>query len=214
MWATLSSLASARSWYSSVPSSEPTWSIIGASPSNSASRLPSMQVNLAMTAIWLMGPERSRGRCGAPSLVRSEAEPVGHGAHQLVDRDPHLLGGVAVAHGDGAVVERIEVDGDGERRADLVLTSIPLADVLGLVVVDHVPVREQRSDLVGERGERVLLRQRQHGHLVWCETRVQAQHGALLVVDHVLVVGGEQEGGHGAGCTGSRFDHVGHVPLV
>ena len=43
---------------------------------------------------------------------------------------------------------------------------------------------------------------------------MQAQHRAGLVVDHVLVVRGEQERRHRAGGTGGRLDHVRHVALV
>jgi hypothetical protein len=42
----------------------------------------------------------------------------------IVDRDPDLLHRVALAHGDGAVVEAVEVDGDAVRRADLVLAAV------------------------------------------------------------------------------------------
>src|SRR5258708_7558321 len=52
-----------------------------------------------------------------------------------------LLGaGVAIAEGDGIFVfglfaEGVEIDGDAERRADLVLAAVALADVA--VVVEH-----------------------------------------------------------------------------
>ena len=58
-------------------------------------------------------------------------------AEQIVDRDPLLLHRVALADRDGAVVERVEVDGDAERRAELVLAAVAPADGLGLVVVAH-----------------------------------------------------------------------------
>ena len=56
---------------------------------------------------------------------------------QLVERDALLRHGVAVAHRDGAVVERVEVDRDAERRADLVLTTVAAADRAGVVEVDR-----------------------------------------------------------------------------
>ena len=46
------------------------------------------------------------------------------------------------------------------------------------------------------------------------EARVQAQHGARLAVDLVLVVGREQERHHRAGGAGGRLDDVRHVALV
>ena len=44
--------------------------------------------------------------------------------------------GVALADGDRAVLQRVEVDGDAERGADLVLAAVAAADGLRLVVVD------------------------------------------------------------------------------
>ena len=41
-----------------------------------------------------------------------------------VDRDADLLGRVAVADRHRVVVERVEVDGDAQRRADLVLAAV------------------------------------------------------------------------------------------
>ena len=42
--------------------------------------------------------------------------------------DPPLLERVAVADRDGAVVQRLAVDRDAERRADLVLAAVAAAD--------------------------------------------------------------------------------------
>ena len=54
------------------------------------------------------------------------------------------------AHGHGLVVQRVEVDGHAERRAELVLPAVAAADGLGLVVVAH-PVRLERGQhLVGQ----------------------------------------------------------------
>ena len=46
------------------------------------------------------------------------------------------------------------------------------------------------------------------------EAGVEAQHGAGLAVDLLLVVGRHEEGHHRAGGAGGRLDHVGHVALV
>ena len=42
-----------------------------------------------------------------------------------------------MADRDAAVVERLEVDCEAEGRADLVVSSVALADISGLVVVDQ-----------------------------------------------------------------------------
>ena len=55
--------------------------------------------------------------------------------------DPLLRHRVAVADGDRAVVEGVEVDGDAQRRAHLVLATVAAADRTGHVDVDH----ERRS---------------------------------------------------------------------
>ena len=61
---------------------------------------------------------------------------------QALERHALLAHRVAVAHGDGAVVERVEVDRDAERRADLVLAAVAAADRAGVVEVD-VPLAAQ-----------------------------------------------------------------------
>src|SRR6266542_2229657 len=45
-------------------------------------------------------------------------------ALQLARRDALLRHGIAVAHGHGAILERLEVDCDAERRPDLVLAAV------------------------------------------------------------------------------------------
>ena len=60
-----------------------------------------------------------------------------------------LLHRVAVTDSDGAVVEGVEVDGDAEGRADLVLAPVAPADRLRLVVVAHEVRREELEHLAG-----------------------------------------------------------------
>ena len=66
---------------------------------------------------------------------------------RLGERDALLRHRVAVADGDRVVVERVEVDRDAERRADLVLAAVAAADRAGVVEVD-VPAPAQ----LGRRG--------------------------------------------------------------
>ena len=145
---------------------------------------------------------------------RREAQAVGDLGDDVVDRHADLLGGVAVTDGDGLVVEPVEVDGDGQRCADLVLPPVPPADRLGLVVLDDVSLAEGLADFVGHRDQRLLARQRQHRHLVRRDPRMQSQDRALLVVDPVLVVRGEEERGHRPGGADRRLDDVRQIALA
>src|SRR5438105_14571994 len=61
------------------------------------------------------------------------------------DRDPLLLHGVALADGDGTVVEGVEVDRDAERGAYLVLAAVAAADVAARLVVLDPEVRAQQA---------------------------------------------------------------------
>ena len=86
---------------------------------------------------------RPAGRAGAAgacaSTARSPERPVrlllagapAQLGQQVGDGDPHLLGGVAVADGDGVVLQRVEVDGDAPRRPDLVLAPVARARCSG-----------------------------------------------------------------------------------
>ena len=59
-------------------------------------------------------------------------------AADLPDREPLLGERVAVADRDGVVRERLLVDRERERRADLVLAAVAAADRAALVVLDDV----------------------------------------------------------------------------
>src|SRR3954447_26296859 len=74
---------------------------------------------------------------------------------EAVDGHADLLGGVAVADGDGLVLDRLEVDGDRQRRSDLFLASVAAPDGLGVVLVHEVPGPQQSGHLVAERQERL-----------------------------------------------------------
>src|SRR4051794_31555756 len=128
--------------YVSVPSSVLALSIAASSALTSSSRLPGWAGMRANTATLLDSLMASK------VLGHSETDAVGELAHQVVDRHPHLLGGVAVADRDLLVLDRVEVDGDRDRRADLVLAAVAAPDRLGLVVVDHVALAEGLADLV------------------------------------------------------------------
>ena len=61
------------------------------------------------------------------------AEALGEVGVQAFERDALLGHRVAVAHRDGTVIERIEVDRDTERGADLVLAAVATTDRTGVV---------------------------------------------------------------------------------
>ena len=70
-----------------------------------------------------------------------------------------------LADGDRLVLERIEVEGDAVRGADLVLAAVAATDGLGLVVVAHPQGLEGGQQLPGRLLELGLLRQGQDGDL-------------------------------------------------
>ena len=72
--------------------------------------------------------------------------------------------GVAVADGDGLVVEGVEVDSDAEGCADLVLATVAASDALGIVVlgeaVDYAGLADEVVDAVGRRDEALVATER------------------------------------------------------
>ena len=123
------------------------------------------------------------------------------------DRHALLRHRVAVAHRDRAVLERIDVDGDAPRRADLVLASIQLAD-RGRVVVDRhrVPLQVVLDAVAQLDDLGPLLEQRQDRDLVRREVGVERQRHACLAADLLLAVGVDEEGERGAIRAGRRLD--------
>src|SRR5689334_8308606 len=87
---------------------------------------------------------------------------VGHG-------DADLLHGIAVPDGDGLILQRLEIDRDAKRRADLILPAIEFADAGGVVVDGaHLAGRLKRVlDALGEGDDlRFVLFERQDGDFV------------------------------------------------
>ena len=100
-----------------------------------------------------------------------------------VDRHALLLERVAVAQRHRPVLERLVVDRHAQRRADLVLAAVALADRAALVVLGLHPRAQRRDDLAGDFGLAVLLDERQHRDLHRRQPRVQLEHGARLAAD-------------------------------
>src|SRR5690242_6625551 len=157
-------------------------------------------------------PRRARKR-GPPSAgAASAAEQAGgEVALDLVQGDALLLHRVALADGDRVVVQGVEVDGDAERRTDLVLAAVAAADGTGVVELDVPVLPEVGGEALGLRRELRVAGEREDRDLDRRQARVEAHHGALLhdalgVRRLVLAVRVEEEGQHRAADTGCRFD--------
>src|SRR3954453_18971801 len=160
------------------------------------------------------------------SPIQSGTYPVGRGSGQLRrgprrgearvelvgkggDGDPLLGQRVAVAEGDGVVLERLVVDGDAVRRADLVLAAVALADRAALVVLAlEAGALERRVDLPRALRVALLAQQREHGPLARAGAGGELEPRARVAADVVLVVGVAQEREHRAPDAGGRLDHV------
>ena len=106
------------------------------------------------------------------------------------------------------------VDRHAERRADLVLAAVALADRAALVVLGLHPRLERLVELTCDLGLAVLLHQWQHRCLDRCQPRVELEHRPLLARDLLLVVGVDEEGERRAVGAGRRLDHVRDVALL
>src|SRR5664280_1463142 len=110
------------------------------------------------------------------ALVSRPGQALHDDRFHLRDIDPDLLHRVAVADRGLAVLERVDVDADAPRRADLVLAPVELAD-RGRVVVDgHDVLRQVVAEGVALLHDLVaLLEQRQDRHFVRGELSVESQ---------------------------------------
>jgi hypothetical protein len=115
--------------------------------------------------------------------------------------------------GHRAVVEGVEVEGDAQRRADLVLAPVALADRLGDVELEHELAAQRVGQLrAGSTSSGFFDR----GSTATCRepAGVQLEHHPGLAAHLLLVVGVDEEGERGAGRAGRRLDHVGEEALV
>src|ERR1043166_8085629 len=78
---------------------------------------------------------------------RRSARELRHTLDELADRDAVLLQRVAIAQRDRVVLERLVVDGDRQRRADLVLPPVAAADRPALVVLGADVLAQLEVDL-------------------------------------------------------------------
>ena len=104
----------------------------------------------------------------------------------VLDLDADLVRRVAVAHGDAAVLDRVEVDRDAERRADLVLAPVAPPDVPGRVPLHVVPPLQVVVDAPRDLEQRrVLLREREDGGLDGRQERRELEQRPLGAADLV-----------------------------
>ena len=85
------------------------------------------------------------------------------------------------------------IDGDAERRSDLVLPRVALSDIAA--VVEHRPQPSRRLQVPLDplrhlHHVRLVARQRNHRDLHRREIRMQMQHGSFLAAFEFLVLVG------------------------
>src|SRR5438067_933067 len=148
------------------------------------------------------------------ALVRSGAELLAKGGHEIGDGHADLAHRVALADRHLLVVERHEVDRDAERRSDLVLTAVSPADRLRLIVRGHERRPDLRPHLARERHKALVLRQRKDGHFVRGEMRTEAEHNARALLVGFLVVRGAEDRVRRPVRTDRRLDDMRNEPLV
>ena len=115
------------------------------------------------------------------------------------DRDPLLRERVAVADRHRVVLERLLVDRERVRRADLVLAPVAAADLARVVVLGDDRPAELLVQPARLRDHVLVPRdQREHRDLDGRQRRMQPEHGPLALGDDLLVVGVDHEREHRA----------------
>ncbi len=164
-------------------------------------------------------PSRRAASLGCATGVHAPLDLLG----EALDRQALLRERVALAQRHRPVLEALVVDGQAERRADLVLAAVALADRAAVVVLDHAHARtaaQRAVDLARELGLAVLAHERQDRRLDRRQARVQSQDRAqlalarALALDQFLVVGVDEERERRAVGAGGGLDHVGDVALA
>src|SRR3954462_4434813 len=165
-------------------------------------RSPVWEIRVVFTYLTMPATQaRYAGRPSPPHRDKRQGSAAdqlaGEEAFELVDGHPLLGHAVALAHGDGLIMQRVEVDGHAERRADLVLAAVAPADGARVVEVDVPVVAQHGGDVPRLRGEVRVARQREHGDLHGREPAIEAPPrppvpAALRVRRLVLAVGVEQ----------------------
>ena len=166
------------------------------------------------------------GKTSSAFQVPSELHPLRDIVSDIGNGDAYLLHTVALADGNAVVgsvgfgTDGVEIKGDAEWSADLVLAAVALADGAGLVVVDHELLGKLVVKLHCGACEYLFLAQGENCALEGSESGMQVQNGAyivfaLLILTHdLLVVGLAEEGKSNAVAAEGGLDDIGDVVLV
>src|SRR5687767_7049441 len=123
---------------------------------------------------------RLRSAIGARLGLRGN--PLGDVRTELVSGNADLLERVSVTNRDRAVLRRLTIDRDAERRAHLILPTIPPADRATVVVEHRERAAEIISDAVRHLGHAVLLHEREYARLDRRDGRREPQDRAALAL--------------------------------
>ncbi len=136
-----------------------------------------------------------------------EIELIKEPCIQLVDRDADLLHAVAHTDGDSLILCGLEIVGQAERCADLVLSAIALADIAAVVKLAVVAPAELLVDLKSVFGK--LLGEGKDTDLDGCQRGMEAHNGTLVAALELLfVVSCAQECQGDTVCAQGRLDNV------
>ena len=111
------------------------------------------------------------------------------------------------------VVFGIEVIADAERRTDLILAAVALADGTAVIVIALKFLRQLRIEVL--RGLRELLRKGQNGNLDGRERRMEMHHVAhASVLERLLIIRLADKGKRHAVAAKRRLNDVRDIPLL
>src|SRR6266404_4299465 len=101
-------------------------------------------------------------------------------------RDPRLLGGVAVANRHRVVVQCLSIHGEAPRRARLVLSAITPAHGALVVVLNIPPALEFSVQGLRFFRHAILIDEREDGGLHGGEPRMKTHDGPRFTADLIL----------------------------
>src|SRR5690606_5051506 len=90
-----------------------------------------------------------------------------------IEGDPLVRHGVALAHRDGVVVQGVEVDRDRKWGADFVVAAVAAPNRARVIEVDVPRAAQVGGEVLGDRRELLVARQREYRRLHGCEARIE-----------------------------------------